>query len=311
MSKDSLHLSLCSHGQAFALSFRRSFQVYSVDPPQLKFEKAFDDLRLSLIATASDGAFVAFTATAVDNSHPKIVIWNTVYGDMHAQVDLTDTVTSLLLSSRLLCVAHASSLRLFDIERRALAFECATPANPKGIADVSAGSETARIAVPGDKPGVVCVRVIGAADCVSFRAAKHRLSLVRFSPDGSLLATASEKGTLIRVFEADSGAPRSVSRRGSLKSTILALCFAPNNRRLVAVSSNGTVHLFAVDAESLARQDAPRAISKVKVGRARDVRAVFAGDQEVVVAGSDGGVCTIRCGEGGFCDSVAKNVFAR
>jgi WD40 repeat protein len=310
MARDPLHLSLCSHGQAFALSFRRSFQVYSVDPPHLKFEKSFDDLRLSLIATASDGAFVAFTATSVDSSHPKIVIWNTVYGDMHAQVDLTDSVTSLLLNSRLLCVVHASSLRLFDIERRALAFECATPPNPKGIADISADTENARIAMPGDKPGFVSVRAVGAADSVSFCAAKHRLSLVRFSPDGSLLATASEKGTLIRVFDAESGAPRSVARRGALKSTILALCFAPNNQRLVAVSSNGTAHLFSVDPESLARQDAPRALSKVKVARAKGVQAVFAGNSEVVVAGSDGVVYRIHCDESGFCGAVAKSAFA-
>jgi len=62
-----------------------------------------------------------------------------------------------------------------------------------------------------------------------------------------MLATASERGTLINVFSIPDGEKIYVLRRGSVQASILSLSFTPeecNPRLLAAVGSHGTVHVF-------------------------------------------------------------------
>jgi WD40 repeat protein len=307
MSREAVSVSVSPDGAAFAIAFPRSFHVFSVLPVQLRYEKEFDDRRILALSTVSDGTFVALSTVSSDVI--KVILWNTVYGDMHCQVDLPEPVTSLLLHQNFLYVVLSSSVRLYAIQSLSLAVECFTTANPKGVAAICPAALNPRIAMVGDTAGSVAIRQLDSGQTVSFHAAKHPLSLLRFSQDGSLIATASQQGTLIRVFETQTGHELSVFRRGALKSKIRALSFSPSNQRLVAASSNGTVHLFAADSRVLSPQDAPRALSKVKVGRPKMLDAAFANDHLVVVVGSDGSVYSINCTRDGFCGCATKLVF--
>ena len=83
--------------------------------------------------------------------------------------------------------------------------------------------------------------------------AAHTTSLacMSISDDGSLLATASDKGTLIRVFDISSGRLRNELRRGADRAEIFSMAFSlsihGDPRRLVVASDKGTVHVFNLD----------------------------------------------------------------
>ena len=63
---------------------------------------------------------------------------------------------------------------------------------------------------------------------------------------GSLLATASDKGTLIRLFSTEDGTPLQEVRRGSDKAEIYSLSFDKNSNWIACSSDKGTVHIFGV-----------------------------------------------------------------
>ncbi|KAG6572838.1 putative autophagy-related protein [Phytophthora cinnamomi] len=67
-----------------------------------------------------------------------------------------------------------------------------------------------------------------------------------FNPQGTLLATASESGTLIRVFSVPSGKKAAAFRRGSYGAQVYCLAFNESSTILCASSDTGTIHFFSL-----------------------------------------------------------------
>lgn len=83
-------------------------------------------------------------------------------------------------------------------------------------------------------------------------AHRTKLAALALSRDGTLLATASDKGTIIRVFSVEQGVKLYQFRRGSYPTKIYSLAFSDDNRFVVASSATETVHIFRLGEEELA-----------------------------------------------------------
>ncbi|TKR63319.1 hypothetical protein L596_027162 [Steinernema carpocapsae] len=102
------------------------------------------------------------------------------------------------------------------------------------------------VAYPTAVPGQICL--FDAVNLKLVRVIKaHQtgVTALKLSIDGSLLATASNKGTVIRVTSTKTGETlfnfcRSLMR----EAEVCSLCFSPDNHFLVSSSRTGTVHLF-------------------------------------------------------------------
>lgn len=87
-------------------------------------------------------------------------------------------------------------------------------------------------------------------DTISLKAVNvieaHRspLSCICLNNDGSLLATASETGTIIRVFSVPRGQKMYQFRRGTYPSTIYSMSFNLSSTLLCVSSTSDTVHIF-------------------------------------------------------------------
>lgn len=75
-------------------------------------------------------------------------------------------------------------------------------------------------------------------------AHKSPLCCVSLNTDGSLLATASEMGTIIRVFSVPRGQKLYQFRRGTYPSTIYSMSFNLDSTLLCVSSVSETVHIF-------------------------------------------------------------------
>ncbi len=60
------------------------------------------------------------------------------------------------------------------------------------------------------------------------------------------MATASDKGTLVRLFSTDDGSPLQEVRRGSDKAEIYSIAFDKLSRFFAVSSDKGTIHVFAM-----------------------------------------------------------------
>ncbi|RHN48929.1 putative transcription factor WD40-like family [Medicago truncatula] len=80
----------------------------------------------------------------------------------------------------------------------------------------------------------------------------HQDSIASFALtlDGQLIATASVKGTLIRIYDTDSGTLLQEVRRGANAAEIYSLAFSSTAQWLAVSSDKGTVHVFSLKVNS-------------------------------------------------------------
>lgn len=131
---------------------------------------------------------------------------------------------------------------------------------------VSTAPGSAVLALPGRQPGhvqLIHLPSSSPSETPSFRSPillchTHPLSVLACSPDGACLSTASERGTLIRVWDVSKGRLERELRRGMDRVEMWGLAFegSPSKDdgakshfikggRILGWSDKGTVHIWS------------------------------------------------------------------
>ncbi len=128
-----------------------------------------------------------------------------------------------------------------------------TPISNRNICDLAPSSDNCYLVYPHSQSSLLSSSTAGDVvvfDTVSLqpvnviKAHKAPISTLTINNNGSLLATASTKGTIIRVWSLPSGTKIAEFRRGTYHADINYLRFSLDSNFLCAVSSTGTVHVF-------------------------------------------------------------------
>merc|ERR1712141_385376 len=125
-----------------------------------------------------------------------------------------------------------------------------TPPNKYGLCALSTDSDHCYLAYPGHS-SVGELQIFDALNLAStsmIPAHSGQLAAIQFSPSGTRIATASDKGTVIRVFSVTDGAKLYELRRGLKRTaTIYSLSFSPCGLFLACSSNTETVHIFRLE----------------------------------------------------------------
>lgn len=125
-----------------------------------------------------------------------------------------------------------------------------TPPNQNGILALSVNAENSFLAYPGSST-IGEVQVFDAFNLqakIVIHAHASPLAALVFNMAGTLLATASKKGTVIRVFSTTDGVRLFEFRRGMKRNAeIYSLAFSPDTAFLAMSSNLETVHVFRLE----------------------------------------------------------------
>jgi len=119
-----------------------------------------------------------------------------------------------------------------------------TSENKKGLCSINNSVNNLIIATIGNKNGRVEIWNTKTNITVNIDAHENSINCIVLNREGTLVATSSIKGTLIRVFSTEDGKKLYELRRGSNKAEIFDMSFSPNSKYLACVSSSGTSHIF-------------------------------------------------------------------
>ncbi|OWK49421.1 WD repeat domain phosphoinositide-interacting protein 4 [Lonchura striata] len=118
-------------------------------------------------------------------------------------------------------------------------------------------------AQPGSSSDLGAAQPGSSSAPVAISAHQSEVGCAALSAPGTLLASASRRGTLIRLFCTQSRARLLELRRGTDPATLYCLAFSPDCSFLCAASDKGTGHVFALRDTRLNRRSALARVGKV------------------------------------------------
>ncbi|XP_023324164.1 WD repeat domain phosphoinositide-interacting protein 3 [Eurytemora carolleeae] len=234
----------------------------------------------------------------------KVYIWDDLKKKTVIEMEFSSDVKCVRLRRDRIVVVLEQLIKVFTFTSSPTQLHVFdTSLNPKGLCSLSPSSSNSLLAFPGLKPGQVQLVDLAVTEKSPLTITAHGSALVAITLNiqGTKIATASCKGTLIRVFDVLNGSLLCELRRGSNPATIYCINFNSDSSLLCVSSDHGTIHIFSLEEKNKNKQSSLAAasflpkyfssmwsFSRIEVpGGARCICA-FTQDSSIVAVCSDG-----------------------
>ncbi|PRP84891.1 hypothetical protein PROFUN_06742 [Planoprotostelium fungivorum] len=180
----------------------------------------------------------------------KLHIINTKAQKSICELNFVTPILSVRLNKKRIVVVMETKIHIYDISTIKILHTIDTVPNPRGVVAFSPSDNNCYLCYPGssEKGEVVVFDALSLQTTNVISAHRTPLSKMTINSTGTMVATASTKGTVIRIFslvdEVFGGRQLHQLRRGTYPATIYSIAFSPDSNFLAASSDTGTVHVF-------------------------------------------------------------------
>lgn len=249
-SGDLLFVNFNQDHTSLAVGSRLGYKLYSLNSVEALEEiHSYDKGDVCIVERLFSSSLVAVVSLSAPR---KLKVCHFKKGTEICNYSYPNTILAVRLNRVRLLVALEESLYIHNIrDMKVLHTIRDTPPNPNGLCALSSNSDNCFLAYPGSSQ----IGEIQVFDAVNLRpvtmipAHDSPVASLTFNAAASLLATASEKGTVIRVFSIPEGQKIFEFRRGVKRCAhIYSLSFSLDSLYLSASSNTETVHIFRLEA---------------------------------------------------------------
>lgn len=264
---------ISSDSENLCISNDRGFVIFNLDP--FKNKCAFVDVNKSIriIASCSTSDYVVFSGKSDQKGFDdkSICVFDCNIGHPVTHGNFDDVVLKLLLMDDMFFVVLKNSVKIYSINTSRIINFIKGAENEMAPFDVATIGENIFVATTGKTANDMKIVNIDQdkKDFVEFNCHTHPVSNAKFSKDGSMLATSSEQGTIIRLFNTSTGDKLSEFRRGTFHARILDMAISPDNYVLAVMSSHNTIHFFDIKKGSADTQQKSFLSYKASDGRCK------------------------------------------
>ena len=243
-----LYINFNQDGTCFAVGTQTGFRILNSNPFKNNFCRDMNGgigliemlYRSNIVALIGGGKSPRYSSN-------KLVLW-----DDHKQKEISEmrfmsSVKNVKMKKDRIYAVTEDKIYVFNFNTLELFDTLETKNNKKGILSISLIGNI--IAYPHSEIGKVKIKDYDQQKERDIPAHKGIINFLQLNKDGSILATASEKGTLIRLFDTSTGDIIKELRRGTENAEIYSVAFDDTNRFLAVSSDRKTIHIFIINKE--------------------------------------------------------------
>lgn len=195
----------------------------------------------------------------------KLVIWNDATSKPLLEITVDFKIKNIKVKNSLIAIIGKKKIKIFyfnsleDIMNYKDIDTINTPDNKSGIFSMNIDQKKHIIAYPTKNVGEIMIKTYLrkknsddesdtkiTSKTEAIPAHQSEVTAMSLDPKGEILASVSQKGSLIRLFDTATGAFIKGLRRGNDSADIYSINFDKTSQYVLITSNKGTVHIFNI-----------------------------------------------------------------
>lgn len=174
------------------------------------------------------------------------ILWDSIKNEAMIDLDMREPIKNVIINKAHMIAVLEKKICIFDWRGKFIEMKL-TFSNEKGLCVMNINSDV--IATLGTNKGEIAVWKYTTDVYKIIKAHNGHIEAVCLNTDGTFVATASDTGTLIRVFNVETEMLAYEFRRGTNSVEIYDISFSNNMEYLACCSANGTVHIWDLNSD--------------------------------------------------------------
>jgi len=232
----------------FACGTNTGFRIYNCGPFKETFKRGFNKGGIGYVEMLFRCNILALVGGGRNPRYPpnKVMIWDDHQNRCIGELSFRSKVRAVKLRRDRVVVVLEYKIYVYNFADLKLLDHIETVSNTKGLCALCPFTPSTVLVCPGLQKGHVRCELYDNPKTTLIAAHESNLSALALNSDGTRVATASDRGTLIRIFNTHSGQALQELRRGSDRAEIYCLAFNMTTEWLACSSDKGTVHVFSL-----------------------------------------------------------------
>jgi WD repeat-containing protein 45 len=232
----------------FALCNTSGFVVYNCEPFRERFSRSNEEINnLNTICLLYRSNILCFVGNGQGKYKPNILIlWDDYQNKCMAELEFKENITGIKMRRDTIVISTLNRLYVYNFADLKLLHNIETFQNESGLLDISRDSMNV-VAYLGKEKGIVIVKNLNTNLYTTIKAHSNPISIFCLNVNGNLLATASQRGTLLRIWDTVTGRMIKEFRRGLEVVCITSISFDNSSEYICICSSKGTVHIYKLN----------------------------------------------------------------
>lgn len=256
-----LYIGFNQNSSCFCIGTDEGFSIYKSSPLNDHYTRQLEG-GIGIISMIGNSNIIALVG---GGKHPfaalnKLILWNDATSKILCEITQEFRIIDIKIKNSLIAIIGKKKINIYyyDSLKNIVNYQnidnIETPVNKKGIFGINLDSKIHIISYLSNNIGEIIIRIydeIKNDKKINYKTKKiaahqSEIAYMCLNHKGDLLASCSEKGTIIRLFSTKKEQIIKELRRGNDYAEIYSLNFDKYSQYLICGSSKGTIHIFNI-----------------------------------------------------------------
>lgn len=249
-----LYVSYNLDASCFNVGLNNGYQIYNTDPLKVRIENR-NKGEIGIVEGLFKTNLILFVGTEENDKYPPnaVNVWDEIGSTMTGMITYNEKIQGLKVRADKIIIMttkaiHVVRMKDFVEEEQ---YNIVDYSRGEFISEmkkftISAAKNQTVLAWTNNQIGEVSLKLFEESKRHDIKCHDNNIQALCLNIDGKMLATASNTGTIIRIWNTLTGKKMHEVRRGSTRSKIIHLSFSIDSRYLSVNTERGTVHIFEI-----------------------------------------------------------------